>query len=73
MNSKKNLKKNMAEVLELPGEIAADLLKITLLGDESLMAENHKGIMEYGQDKIILKSSQGMLVIIGQNLALTSF
>ncbi|MGI5891585.1 MAG: YabP/YqfC family sporulation protein [Bacillota bacterium] len=72
MDSKKNLKKNVAQALELPGEIAGDLLKITLLCNESLVAENHKGIMEYSQNKIILKSAQGIVQINGSNLCLLS-
>jgi sporulation protein YqfC len=72
MDSRKNMRKNIARALELPDEIGVDYLKLSLWGDERLLAENHKGILEYGPGEIVLRSSQGLLRISGRDLTLLS-
>ncbi len=70
-NKKKRnqIRQTVADVLEFPPEVAMDLPKITLAG-QMLLVENHKGIIEYSNQKIRLKVGGGWLEINGQNMIL---
>lgn len=62
------VKENISEILELPKDIMLDLPKITLLGSLELSIENHKGIIEYTNEKIRVKSKEGIIKILGKDL-----
>jgi len=62
------LKENISEILELPKDIILDLPRITVLGNLELRIENHKGIIEYSNEKIRIKIKNGILKLIGTNL-----
>lgn len=62
--------RKLSFVLELPKEIVLDLPKITLLGNEELLIENHKGIMQYSMEFMRVSTKCGMLIIEGQSLIL---
>lgn len=64
------VKKNIAEILELPKDIILDLPKIIMVGNLQIYIENHKGILEYTGDKIRINTKNGVLHIIGKNLVL---
>ena len=65
----RRMKQMVADVLELPSEVAMDLPKITLAG-QMLLVENHKGIIEYSREKIRLRVGGGWLEISGQGMVL---
>ena len=69
---KKNqeVKKSLAEILELPKDIILDIPKITMVGNLQLYIENHKGIIEYTTNRIRINTKSGSLRIIGKNLLL---
>lgn len=48
------LRKRMAEVLDLPEDIVLDVPKLTLIGNETMLIEEHSGIYEYSDDIIRL-------------------
>ena len=57
------LRKRMAEVLDLPEDIVLDVPKLTLIGNETMLIENHSGIYEYSDDIIRLNTPIGLLSI----------
>lgn len=63
-------KSAFVDVLEIPTDIALNLPRITLLGNLQLNIENHKGIVEYGEDRIRIAVTRGYLEILGKNLVL---
>lgn len=71
---KKNqeIKKSLAEILELPKDIVLDIPKITMVGNLQLYIENHKGILEYSNTRIRINTKSGVLRVIGKNLLLKS-
>lgn len=58
----------LASLLELPGEVLTDACRITLLGKERLVVENHQGLLFYSNDMIVLQTPSGRLRITGDNL-----
>ncbi|MGI6684148.1 MAG: sporulation protein YqfC [Bacillota bacterium] len=63
-------KSAFVNILEIPPDIALNLPRITMLGNLQLNIENHKGIMEYTENKIRIMVTRGHLDIIGANLVL---
>ncbi|HZK38087.1 MAG TPA: sporulation protein YqfC [Clostridia bacterium] len=64
------IKKGLAEILELPKDIILDLPKIIMIGNLQIYIENHKGILEYTDNRIRINTKNGILRIIGKNLML---
>ncbi|MBP2653858.1 MAG: sporulation protein YqfC [Firmicutes bacterium] len=60
----------LARILEIPEDIVLDLPRITMLGNQQLLVENHKGIIEYAPFLVRIKLNQGELVINGEELTL---
>lgn len=60
----------LAGILEIPQDIILDLPRITMLGNQQLLVENHKGIIEYTPSLVRIKLNQGELMIGGKNLTL---
>lgn len=69
---KRNVKGSIAQMLEMPEDIALDMPRLVLLGNMSLHAENHKGIIEYTPNRIIFASTAGEVEVIGSSLMLTA-
>lgn len=60
-------RENIAERLDLPRDVVLNIPKITILGDNEITIENHKGIVLF-EDKVIkVNSNVGLISIIGQN------
>lgn len=59
-----------AEKLDLPKEVVLDLPLISLTGRDEMTVENHKGLMEYGEEKIRIATKAGNLLISGRDLTL---
>lgn len=70
MKKTQEIKKNLAEILELPQDIILDIPKITMVGNLQIYIENHKGIIEYTKNRIRINTKSGVLRIIGENLLL---
>ena len=58
------------ELLEIPIELSTDNPKITIIGFEKVLIENHKGILEYQDYFIRLNTYIGIININGFNLSL---
>ncbi len=58
----------MAEFLEIPKDLVLDLPKVTIIGRNELYLENHKGIIEYGLERLRVNLSRGFLEVEGQKL-----
>lgn len=72
MSGKKNIKKSMAEALDVPVDVALDMAKIVISGNSLVNAENHKGIKEYSETKITFQSSAGLIEVHGKKLMLAA-
>lgn len=67
----KDIKKLLANALELPKELILDLPHISIIGKEEILVQNHGGLLEYSDDIIRIKTKLGILIINGKNLVIT--
>ncbi len=70
MKKSDEIKKSIADILELPQDIMLDLPKITMIGNLQIYVENHKGIIEYSSTRVRIFTKCGVLRITGKNLLL---
>jgi len=61
-------REKLVEALELPKEILLDMTKLTMLGNNNLVIENYKGIVEYENDRIRINTAKGLIRIQGEDL-----
>lgn len=67
---KKNKENRLSKFLEMPKEVISNVPKITMLGFEEMIIENHKGILEYEEFYIRINTFIGIININGFNLRL---
>lgn len=73
MNTKSyKVKEKISEALELPKDITLDIPKLTIIGTESVTIENHKGVINYCDNKISINTGCGILAISGKKLTIKS-
>lgn len=73
MKSNKNrLGAKLAEFLELPLDTVVDLPKMVVSGNQQLIIENHRGVIEYERSVIRVGTKLGELKITGSEMVLVS-
>lgn len=60
----------VSEKLGVPEDIATNTPKVTMLGVNKLTVENHKGLVEYSDNTVRIKTSFGVICIDGSDLLL---
>ena len=66
----KKISNKINTILEMPKEITNDNPKITIIGFDEMLIENYKGILEYEEFYIKIKTIMGNININGYNLLL---
>lgn len=69
MRAKRGLQK-LARILELPADLVMDLPRLTMLGNQQVLLENHRGIVEYTPSVIRINLNNGVMIVKGKNMAL---
>ncbi|NLA84836.1 MAG: sporulation protein YqfC [Clostridiales bacterium] len=64
------MKSNLSEIFDLPKDIMLNLPRISMIGNNQMMVENHKGIIEYTPQRIRVNSSIGVIRIQGKDMQL---
>lgn len=67
---KKNNKRKIDKILEIPKEVYSNIPKFTITGFEEMIIENYKGILEYEEFFIRISTHIGIVNINGYNLKL---
>lgn len=57
-----------ADKLDLPAEAVAGDVRITATGTRRVLLENHKGLMEYGENQISINCGKTITKIRGEKL-----
>lgn len=60
----------MAELFDLPGDAAAGLSHLELLGDRQLLLDGHEGLLAYGTELIDVSVGGAVLRVAGSGLTL---
>lgn len=58
----------LADKFDLPGEAVAGDSRVTITGNRRILIENHKGLMEYGENQIEVNCGKTILKIRGEEL-----
>ena len=64
----KNRLERFAETLEMPKDVISNCSKITTYNDNQVIVENYKGILEYTDEKIRIKTPGKILCLCGEKL-----
>jgi len=59
-----------ARMAGLPEEVLFGVPKVVLVGEERALVENHKGVVEYGSERVRVRTDCGLLEIGGVELTL---
>lgn len=65
-------KERVVEMLSLPKDVTLNMPTISLEGRSGLYIENLKGIVEFDEENIVVKTSVGFLKIEGKGLLIKS-
>ena len=68
--AKKEIMLHVAELFDLPGDLAAGLPHMELLGNREFFMERHGGILSYGDSEIILSAGALQVRVRGRVLRL---
>ena len=68
--NKSILKRRITTAFELPKDIMLDLPSINIIGDEELVLVGHKGIIEYTDEHVRIKTTIGIVKVYGQKMLL---
>lgn len=64
-------KRRDAPALEWLCDLSGRAARITSIGNRALLVENHRGILEFQQDRIILATGCGSVCVEGERLLLS--
>ena len=67
---REGLLERTAQALDLPADAVAGLPRVELVGDKELRMENHRGILAYGREEIIISGGKVIVKIMGSGLEL---
>lgn len=66
---KEGLLERTAQVFDIPGQ-AAGLPRVEMTGRHELRMENHRGILAYGREEIIISGGKLLVKVKGEGLEL---
>ena len=64
------LMEELSERLALPEEAVAGVAKLTVTAGRRALIENHRGILEYSAEQIIVATREGRIVLTGSSLGI---
>lgn len=70
VKSIKELPQELTERLELPQEALLGVAKLTVTGGRRALVENHRGVLEYGEERIVVSVGRGKLTVSGGGLGI---
>lgn len=68
MEKNRQWKKQVVTALELAPDLDGGETKISITGSGEAVIENYKGILQYTDSEILLKSLRGKVILRGRNL-----
>ena len=66
------LASDLAERFSLPEEALLGAAKLSVTAGRKALIENHRGILEYGTERIVIGAGRGKISLSGSNLRLTA-
>lgn len=69
----KNTANKLIESLDLPQDIFLGLPNLSLSGNRELYLSNHRGLLSYGQEELIILAKEYQIQVKGKDLNITSY
>ena len=66
----KELPQSLADKLMIPPELLPGTGSVSIVGGRQALVEDHRGILEYSEERIVLALKRGKLSLTGSNLQL---
>ena len=66
-----NIIKKFSDILQLPYDVVGGLPKISLYGNCELYIENHKGIVAFSENLIMIKAKKTIIEICGNEMKIS--
>lgn len=74
MNRRKHVnRETIINSLELPKDLFLGVPVFTMNGNGELLIENHRGILVYGQEQMVIRSKNFPIKISGKDLRIDSY
>ena len=70
--AKRKYGQRLLEFFDIPLDTAADWPRVVLSGNQSLLVQNHAGVIEYDQNLARINTKLGELKVVGSGLVLVS-
>ncbi len=64
----KPIKETLSDWWGVPKDIIMDLARLTITGSREIYIENHRGIIKYTDEEILIKTQEGVLSVCGKDL-----
>lgn len=71
MERQKYLLDRLVQWADLPSEAVPGIPLVEILGEGRVLIENHRGVTEYGTDRISIRVGFGQIIICGCGLELS--
>lgn len=68
---KKKISEAVADAWGVPKDVMMNIPRFTVSGDREIYIENHKGIVRYTGEEIVISTPMGEVVIRGRNLVIS--
>ncbi|MFO8060339.1 MAG: sporulation protein YqfC [Bacillota bacterium] len=66
------MRRSIADLFDLPKDVIMDLPRITLVGWMQLLVENHRGIVSFSSDLLVISCSGGFIRVSGRDMEISS-
>ncbi|HPT78859.1 MAG TPA: sporulation protein YqfC [Candidatus Atribacteria bacterium] len=65
-----SVKSKVSDMFDIPKDITLNLPRISLTGNNQMLIENHKGVIEYTPERIRINSTIGVIRLQGTEMNL---
>ncbi|MEX2462404.1 MAG: sporulation protein YqfC [Paenibacillaceae bacterium] len=65
---RKKLNEWTSQVIDLPPDVTLDLPRMTMIGNQRIMIENHRGLVHFSSEHLKLAIHNGVLELLGSEL-----
>jgi sporulation protein YqfC len=65
---RKKLNEWTSQVIDLPPDVTLDLPRMTMIGNQRIMIENHHGLVHFSSEHLKLAVHNGILELLGSEL-----
>ena len=70
MKKIREVPQELAEKLELPGELVPGAASLCITGGRQALIQGHRGVLEYSGERVVLALKRGKISLLGSGLQL---